>query len=181
MKVNKLHLDEALFSDTPDKRVTDDLFDLDDVDDDFSSIDDLDDTDIPTGPQVGPTNGIADNLISLINSEWEAIRGYNDFVEVVKANLSQYNDPALANMLPVIDDIRNEENMHIGQLQELLKLISPNANSIQVGAVEGKSQFNFVNGKLQVQAYQPQTTAQASAQTNEITTDCTLCDVDDEM
>ena len=33
-----------------------------------------------------------------------------------------------------IKEINTEENVHIGQLQELLKKISPNANAIDDGA-----------------------------------------------
>lgn len=155
MKVNKLKLDEALFDDDMSIEADDTMsnFDWGEFDDDFS----MEDTDIPTGPKTGVQSGVADTLMALINDEWEAIRGYNNFVEQLKVTFDATQDPSYSQMFAVIDDIRNEENKHVGQLQELLKLISPNANSIEQGAVEGKSQmFNFVDGKLQIQeAVQP--------------------------
>ena len=45
-----------------------------------------------------------------------------------------------ASIEAVIKDILVEENKHIGQLQELLKAVSPNAENIEAGVDEAKEQ-----------------------------------------
>ena len=44
-------------------------------------------------------------------------------------------------MKEIINDILVEENKHMGQLQELLKIISPNAKEIDNGEVEAEHQI----------------------------------------
>ena len=197
MKVKKINLDESIFNDYDFNFEEDDdtldMFQADDFDDDFSGVDYeklAKMSEVPQGPKPGATTGVADTLIHLINDEWEAIRGYNDFIEMVKANMAVDNNSAFAQMLPVINDIVNEENKHVGQLQEVLKLISPNASSIEDGARESHQQFRFVEGKMPVQMmeqvrwdrnYTP--TAQQTENTtpNAIDEYCSLSDVDDDM
>ena len=199
MKVNKINLDESIFNDYDfkfeDEDTSIDMFQMDDdFDDDFSGVDYekiAQMSEVPPGPKPGATTGVADTLIHLINDEWEAIRGYNDFIEMVKANMAVDNNSAFAQMLPVINDIVNEENKHVGQLQEVLKLISPNANSIDDGAKESHQQFKFVGGKMPVQMmeqvrwernYTPTAQTQTENTTpNAIDEYCSLSDVDDDM
>lgn len=45
-----------------------------------------------------------------------------------------------ADIKEVVKDILVEENKHIGQLQELLKKVSPNAENIEAGAEEARGQ-----------------------------------------
>ena len=89
---------------------------------------DADDT-TPKGPEVGEDTGIADLLLTLINGENDTIRDYNSF----KANLSSHPE-----FIPVIEDITNEENNHVGMLQTLLKQISPNVATIEQGQLEAE-------------------------------------------
>lgn len=84
------------------------------------------------GPVVGEDNGLADLLLNGIKDEVEAIQGYN----VIIANLGQHEE-----MRQVINDILAEENKHIGQLQQLLLKISPNAQEIENGVVEAEQQL----------------------------------------
>ena len=44
-------------------------------------------------------------------------------------------------MVNVLTEIQAEENIHIGQLQELMKLVDPNASKIEDGQVEGEEQL----------------------------------------
>ena len=184
MKFRKISLDESLFDDEFDSDMS--VASQEDwIDDDFSDVDyekiaNMSKT--PTGPSSSEKSGIADSLIHLINDEWEAIRGYNDFAEMAKVVARDTNNAVVERMLPIIDDIRNEENKHVGQLQELLKLISPNASSIESGATEGRQQLSLVDGKLPVETHTPAVpNKQNSATPNEIDTMCYLYDVDDSM
>ena len=79
-------------------------------------------------------NGIANMLIDAINDEWEAIKGYNDLLVMIR-------EEGFDDMIPVIEDISNEENTHVGQLQELLSKVSENIESISTGEKEAEEQL----------------------------------------
>ena len=85
-------------------------------------------------PEPGPEAGIASLINKLIVDEWEAIQGYND--AIVAAETEGYSDIA-----QVLRDIANEENLHVGQLEQCMKTISPNAESIDQGEVEAEGQL----------------------------------------
>ena len=87
-------------------------------------------------PLPGEDNGLADLLLNGIKDEVEAIQGYN----VIIANLGQHEE-----MRQVILDILAEENKHVGQLQKLLSLISPNTEEIQNGIIEASEQLDGEN------------------------------------
>jgi len=168
MKFRKLTLDESLFDGDSASILT--------YDDEFVG------TDLPhnmlQGPASGSDSGIADAILSAINDEFETIRVYNSLVETLKYESS--NNPEYSQFIDVINDINAEENKHVGQLQELLKQISPNANFIGVGEEEGERQFNFKNGQLAVQSWE--TTKQTALDQGDHESDvCTLTDVDDIM
>ena len=86
----------------------------------------------------GPTAGIATVLNALIKDEWEAIQGYND--AIVAAELENFHDIA-----KVLKDIVNEENLHVGQLEQCMKQVSPNADAINQGEQEAETQLNSVD------------------------------------
>ena len=44
-------------------------------------------------------------------------------------------------IIAVISEITNEENIHIGQLEKLLEMVSPNAESIDDGKEEAEEQL----------------------------------------
>ena len=89
------------------------------------------DTTAMSGPIVGPEAGLATLLIDSINGEWDTVNLYNSIA--ITARESGFEDIAAA-----LDEINTEENKHIGQLQELLKTISPNAGAIKDGEEEAK-------------------------------------------
>ena len=142
---------------------------------------------IPEGPSGEIESGIADSLIHLINDEWEAIQGYNNFRSMIQS-LKKDGYADYEKMLNVIDEIVNEENLHVGQLQELLKHVSPNTDSINAGQEEAQQQLQpsgneWVNGRLKVDMHEPkikQPSAENSGNPKEVDTTCTLCDADDE-
>ena len=86
----------------------------------------------PTTPE---DNGIANQIITEINGEWDTIKSYNDLVLCLK-------ELGRDDFVDVIQDIIKEENVHVGQLQEILKVISTNANSIATGETEANGQLN---------------------------------------
>jgi rubrerythrin len=86
-------------------------------------------------PEPGPEAGIASIVNKLIIDEWEAIQGYND--AIVAAETEGYSD--IAN---VLRDIANEENLHVGQLEQVMQQLSPNAESINQGEVEAEGQLD---------------------------------------
>ena len=176
MKIKKIRLDEALFEDDKD------LFDLDigsDYDDDLS-MDEHELDNVLSGPAAGADAGVADILINLINDEWEAIQGYNSAVANLRA--WAHENPFYSDAIKVIDEINAEENRHVGQLQELLKNISPNAQDIEKGQEEAHDQLRFVGGKLQVQSWDTPTSNTPNNNAVECEDNiCTLTDIDDEM
>lgn len=92
------------------------------------------DTNAKPGPVVGPDAGITELIIDAINGEWETINEYNTLAIMAREN--GYNDIA-----DVIDDINTEENIHVGQLQEILKKLSPNAEAIADGEKEAAEEL----------------------------------------
>lgn len=85
------------------------------------------------GPEVGIESGLANELLTLINDENEAIQGYINF----KANLDGYEKFA-----ELIDDIMSEELNHVGMLQSMLSELSPNAENIKAGEEEAEETLN---------------------------------------
>lgn len=109
---------------------------------------------IPEGP-----SGIyvANTLNELAVGEYDTINAYNDFLLTVQGMVTKPEGmpeeeefkpsfcPELAEQInEVIKDILAEENKHVGQLQELLKRVSPNAEHIEAGVDEAKEQMEEV-------------------------------------
>lgn len=92
----------------------------------------------PLGPQMGQDSGIAAMLNDLIRDEWEAIQGYNDMQNMVRAEQPGYADE----FLRVIADINAEENVHVGQLQKLMEIVAPNAKEFNSGEKEAEEQIH---------------------------------------
>lgn len=93
----------------------------------------------PDMPTAGMENYIANELNANIVGEWDTIKKYNDFVATLEANPDESGK--YASIINVIKDITNEEHNHIGQLQQALKIVSPNTISIAAGEVEGAKQL----------------------------------------
>lgn len=101
---------------------------------------------IPAAPQTPLGVTIANTLNTLIRDEWEAIEGYNDALSTLRAmgGVEDENGepvPDCEGIVKVIEDIVNEENLHVGQLQKALELVSPNAESIKTGDEEAEKQL----------------------------------------
>lgn len=90
-----------------------------------------------SAPQSSAASGMAQVINNLIVDEWDAISGYNSALETVKAQGMEHQEEAIK----ILTDIVNEENIHVGQLQKLLELYSPNAESINSGVEEADKQI----------------------------------------
>lgn len=172
-----LRLDESLFDDEFDSMSSiKDSNTVDEFDDEFV---DYEPENIPDGPAEGSDTGVASELIALIKDEWEAIEGYNNAIATLRANIhyNAFYDRAIA----VLEEISAEENVHVGQLQEVLKQISPNAAEIKNGAQEARTQMGFVGGVLPVQSWSDAPTKTTSQNVNQVDELCTISDIDDDM
>lgn len=89
----------------------------------------------PDTPNTPDEFGTASLINALIQDEWQAIQGYNDAI----ATLSTTDVDT--DIINVFKDIANEENIHIGQLQKALEMVSPNVSSISDGEQEGAKQL----------------------------------------
>lgn len=89
----------------------------------------------PSTPENSEDVGLSNMVITAINDEWKTIAYYNDLVELLRKEGKD-------EMINVIEDIANEENKHVGQLQEIMKQLSPNTTSIADGETEGSKQLN---------------------------------------
>ena len=90
---------------------------------------------IPDTPTTPDEFGAASLINALIQDEWQAIQGYNDAI----ATLSTTDIDT--DIINIFKDIANEENIHIGQLQKALEMVSPNVSSIGEGEQEGAEQL----------------------------------------
>lgn len=100
---------------------------------------------------------VANTLNKLTIGEYDTINQYNDFLLTVHNMVTRPEGiseedfkpqmcPELeASIEAVIKDILVEENKHVGQLQELLKAVSPNAENIEAGVDEAKEQVEEVS------------------------------------
>lgn len=79
-------------------------------------------------------NGLATVINTLIKDEWDAIQAYNDAIVTFEAEGK--ND-----LVQVLQDILNEENLHVGQLETLLEQVNGSANSIDTGKAEAEVQL----------------------------------------
>lgn len=98
---------------------------------------------IPDGPKTYQDFDIANSLNALIRDEWEAIEGYNNASNLLKT-MKEYDTELKVDVdgiIKILADIANEENLHVGQLQKALEMVSPNAESIKDGAKEAEEQI----------------------------------------
>ena len=93
------------------------------------------DDDVLNAPDEGPSYGMAETINSLIRDEWEAIDGYNSAIVMAR----NFGEEDVAESLT---HIQNEENKHVGELQELLKRFTPSADKIEDGTKEAKSELD---------------------------------------
>lgn len=86
-------------------------------------------------PEGGPKYGLSELINDALKSELDAVSEYNSLAVTAR-------EEGFEAIAKIAEEIATEENKHIGQLQEALKTISPNAEAIEVGEQEGKEQLN---------------------------------------
>ena len=87
--------------------------------------------DEPVEETAAPEIGLADIIISLINKKWDTVRDLNSLT--VNLNETGYED-----YVPVIEEILEEENNHIGKLQHVVEILSPSTVNIDAGKQEAE-------------------------------------------
>lgn len=98
------------------------------------------DAGILKSPTEGPQFGLSELLNHAIKSEFDAISEYNALA--LAAREEGFDD-----IVKIAEEIGTEENKHVGQLQEALKLVSPNAEAIEVGKEEGQQQVSEISNE----------------------------------
>jgi|GEM_PF-5727625 rubrerythrin len=90
--------------------------------------------------KTGSDFGVASMLNTGIIDEFEAIDTYNSHIITLKDLINQETDDAVIEsykkIIEILTDIVNEENIHVGQLQKALSLVSPSALFIKDGDKE---------------------------------------------
>jgi rubrerythrin len=80
-------------------------------------------------------NALSGIINALIQDEFDAIQAYNDAIV-------NFESEGRSDLVQVLHDIINEENLHVGQLETLLKQVSGAANSIDKGQAEAEVQLS---------------------------------------
>lgn len=97
--------------------------------------------DVTTTPEE---NGIQNMLQFLIKDEWDAIEGYNNTIQTLK-DMGGYDD-----LCRVLQEISDEELVHVGQLQKSLESINPAASKIKEGEDEASEQLGESSSEVNV-------------------------------
>lgn len=97
-----------------------------------------------TDKEVGVKNGMSALISELIIDEYQAIQGYDN--AIVTAKFEDVSDEDRDAMINILTDIQREENVHVGQLQELLKIFNEGAKKVEDGNQEGKEQIEQGEG-----------------------------------
>jgi len=97
-------------------------------------------SEVSTPPVTEEGFGIASLLNLAIIDEFEAIDTYNSQIATIRDLISkEKNVEVIAkyeDIIEILTEITNEENIHVGQLQKALILVSSNANLI----IDGQSE-----------------------------------------
>ena len=97
-------------------------------------------SEISTPPVTEEGFGIASLLNLAIIDEFEAIDTYNSQIATIRDLVSKEKNAEIIatyeDIIEILTEIINEENIHVGQLQKALTLVSPNANLIIDGHPE---------------------------------------------
>lgn len=105
-------------------------------------------------------NAIANMINKLIIDEFEAIDGYNSAISTI---ISEMPDSPI---IDVLNDITAEENVHVGQLQRALLLVSTHAQDIAKGTEEGKEQI--ADGEKEEESKEVEEDEEESEEENEV-------------
>ena len=91
---------------------------------------------IPAQDPNNQDNGLVALVNSLIQDEFDAIQQYKDAITNFAANNK-------TELTTVLQDILDEENIHVGQLQSLLNSLDVSSLNIETGKQEGQEQIDL--------------------------------------
>lgn len=91
----------------------------------------VEDYEIEKAPEQGVETGLADIIISAINKKWDSVRDLNSI-------LVMFDDTGYDEFRPVIEEILESENNHIGKLQHIVEVLTPVASNIEDGKQEAE-------------------------------------------
>ena len=97
-----------------------------------------------SGPEADPveetfqTTGLTMMISDAIKAEWDTINQYNSMIATLKEENKN-------EVIDILNDIVNEEMIHVGQLQKVLELINPDFDNIEKGKEEAEEQLNSSN------------------------------------
>lgn len=91
----------------------------------------VEDFELPIEQDAAVETGLADIIISSINKKWDSVRDFNSIIVNLKE--TGYDD-----YVPIIEEILEEENNHIGKLQHIVELLSPVTTNIDDGKQEAE-------------------------------------------
>ena len=112
---------------------------LDELDIDTPKKEFVPDDDITPAPE-GEAAAMVGLLNNLVVDELNAVNSYNGAVETIRTMPSDM--PGANAAISVLSDISDEENSHIGEIQELLKQFTPQANAVEDGKNEARGIIN---------------------------------------
>ena len=81
--------------------------------------------------EPGVETGLADIIISAINKKWDSVRDINSIIVMLK-------DTGYEEFLPIMDEILESENNHIGKLQHIVETLTPVTSNIEDGKQEAE-------------------------------------------
>lgn len=87
--------------------------------------------DINEQPVEGVETGLSDIIISSINKKWDSIRDLNSIILML-------NDTGYTDYVPIIEEILETENNHIGKLQHIVEELTPATSNIEDGKQEAE-------------------------------------------
>lgn len=82
-------------------------------------------------------SGLSSMINALIKDEWNTIDTYKSIL----GTITDEDEEVKNRIQPILQDIIDEEMVHVGQLQALLTTFSPEAENIKVGEEEAKTQL----------------------------------------
>lgn len=87
----------------------------------------------------GLKNSLIGELTDLVKEEWDTVNKYKNAISSMSFANEENGIDECEQIISILEDIEEEEMVHIGQLQTALSLLT-NTESIEVGKMEGEQQ-----------------------------------------
>lgn len=89
----------------------------------------------------GLKNSLIGELTDLVKDEWDTVNKYKNAISSMSFASEENGIDEAEQIISILEDIEEEEMVHIGQLQTALSLLT-NTASIEVGKMEGEQQVD---------------------------------------